>query len=32
LWTLGEISAEADERFRSYRAELGIPDPTHKNP
>ena len=25
LWTLGEMSGEADERFRSYRRELGIP-------
>lgn len=32
LWTLGEMSAEADEEFDRYRAELGIPDrPTRKN-
>jgi len=30
LWTLGEIGAEAEERFRSYRAELGIPDRPRK--
>ena len=32
LWNLGEMSAEADERFRSYRREHGIPArPTRKN-
>jgi uncharacterized damage-inducible protein DinB len=31
LWALGEMSAEADERFRSYRRVLGIPDRPRKN-
>ena len=32
LWTLGELSAEADERFRSYRRELGIPGRPSRKP